>query len=453
MRSVPFRNIRDWQYDNDPDDAALFKTIMDRAFASGDKYFIIPPKPTGDGSWVHDLDIDDVAHRIDVPSGVVIKGLNKHAKIHCTGGFVTTNTSVFRIYGAIEDVLILDLHFYGDNGSADGTGFVYTLNKQSNPIFIRQDVSSNKPKDITVQGCTFENLHGFSVHDISDGERNHVIGCTTRYCANGININCNHSHQIRNSIHHSEPFEATGAGYIVAYNTITEGLKSAIGSFGGAGELHPGSVVGFNVGTVDATEQGEGMSFGDGFVDGLCIGNTIQGITDTFYYGITAGRQAFGAAYLPRRNIYALNRVINAANGGINANAPDSLYDTNLVICGGLGMSLGADNIAVVGNKITPGAIASNRVFQIANDPISGVPPVNMLVDASNDYAPIAWYDAVTASASFKDGSFLRLTAEPVASAQWRGVEVAVRAGAGVADIRSLCTKDSSDAYGWRSLI
>lgn len=441
-REAPWRNLNDWIHLADGvNDGPVFTA----ALAETD-YLMVAPKQGG-GDWTMPLlpTSNDGGGTVIIPSNKTIKGLNKHAKIHVTGGNTTDqNRTMFHVWGPVRDITFEDLYVYGDNGTSPAT-FTYILNRQSNVVFQRTNSFGQKPENVMVRNCTFEYLWGFPVHN-GGGKRCHVIGCTARYCANGFNMQSDFGIQAFNDILHSEGFETTGVGAVTFGNVVREGLGGCLVN-GGTAILQPGQIVAANYLYPDQTVGGEAMSIGDGFVDGVIVGNAIVSPTGS-YYGL-AFRNAFGSEYQPKRLVVANNIIRQDVSSApaIYATSPDTSYVGNIVSGNAnVALLIKANNNTFIGNHLPVG---TNVTRAIQTDGT----PQNIFIDASNQYDPFAWFDGSAGAASFRDGSYLRLTSRPSAAAMWRGVTVAVRGGIGVADTLDTCTKDVTNTYGWRSLI
>ena len=442
-RNAPWRDINDWGHlANGVDDSPAFIA----ALAATD-YLMVSPKQGG-GDWTIPFKEAGAGGggAVVVPSGKTIKGLNKHAKIHCTGGASFANSSIFDVWGGVKDIIFEDLYFYGDNGTTPAT-FTYILNYQSNCIFQYTNASSQQPTDIVVRGCTFEYLWGFTVHNTGGlyTQRCHVFECTARYCANGFNMNAAYSIQAFNDLFHCEGFETTGTGNVTYGNVIREGLGNCMAQ-GGAGELQPGQIVANNYCHSDPTVGGEALSFGDGFVDSVVSGNTA--IPSGNFYGL-AFRNAFGATYQPQRNVITNNviKMDGSSSIGLLAGSVKSTYSGN-VVTGNSNLALQVDvaDCAFSGNVFDVGT-GTPRAFQLA------ATAQNVLIDASNQYAPFAWYDSSGGASTFRDGSFLRLTSRPVIGAYLRGATVAIKStGAADDTLDKAMQIGGSGVYAWKAL-
>lgn len=405
------------------DDFARFT----RALAATDYLFVSPKR--GGGSW--ELPFSDNSGVI-VGSGKTIMGMGRQAPISCPGGDTADTThSCFRVADGSAEIIFDNLWFTGDNGSDANPGaFVYSLNKQSTCI----DILLTTTRDVTIKNCTAEFLHGFSFHDRGTlNKRTHVLHCTTRYCANGININAEDSKQIGNSIFHSEGFEASGVGILIANNVIREALGNAI-DIGGSALALPGIVV---CGNVIEGSTVLGIRVGDGVQDAVISGNTLIDVTGYSY----SGGSAFGG-FEPKRIIFANNTILNAGTNAIYANTDDTAFIGNLIQNSGQDCIVGAANgISFYGNRCHS---AIGRAIQLTDE------CTNCYWDDSNVYAPYAYYHGgATTTSRFTDGSSFKLTGLPAASALFRGVAARIQGGAGVADIFKICKKDAADAYAW----
>lgn len=204
-----------------------------------------------------------------VPSGLTITA-EPGTRIIQTGLGVPTNTSfqyhVFLCLDGTTDVTFSGLCFEGEN-----TPFQKVFNHQSAAI----DIRLNNSRDITVAGCTFRNLFGFSVHDRGSNLKTTVLGCDIRDCANGLNVNARHSQLTRNRLENSEGIECSGAHSRIERNDIIKaiGVGISVGGVTTAGASVPGVVV--NANTIDESD-GTGIVLADGLVGATISANTIR---------------------------------------------------------------------------------------------------------------------------------------------------------------------------------
>lgn len=157
-----------------------------------------------------------------------------------------------------------NLSFVGMNNP-----FVFSKNAQSSCIY------AITGSDLVVEGCTFDDLHGFSIHEDGNSERTHIFDCVTRNCANGINVNGNWTILTNNRMYNSEGFECAGRSVLIQNNTIKDALVCAISCGGNTVNNFesPGAQVVAN--TIDGCD-GIGILGNNGFVYSIIANNTIR---------------------------------------------------------------------------------------------------------------------------------------------------------------------------------
>jgi len=451
-RAAPWRNINDWpRIGSETNDYGRFQRASTEIGANG--FLMVAPNVEGDGSWLLPQ-IPDVPllTRVDVLGGQTIKGLNAHALINTPGGdnsgvgVDVARSAPFIVQGK-QKVVFEDLYFKGDNGTTPATFSVGLPADQfqGSCITVIHSEAGVVPEDVVIRGCTFEYLYGFSVHAFL-GRRNHLFENTMRYTANGCNFQVEaDSIQMFNSFHKTEGFETTGARTMTIGNVLTESLGGLI--VGGTAVNQPGSIIGYNTVDVHPTlGQGLGIGLGDGFVDSLVVGNVIVGAQGYALYSANS----FGAAYQPARNLIANNIFRNSLNVAILGASADTLYADNIILGGG---NVAFVNIAprcsFTGNIMSLGT-GTPRAFQLEAG------STDTLVDDSNQYPPFAYFDATAGdgTATFRDGSFVRLTARPTVNQLWRGCTVAVRSTTAADDtLDKGMQQGGAGVYAWRSLV
>ncbi len=322
-------NVRDHGAVGDgvADDTDAIRQSIEAAVSNGTRHVFFPsgtyravtPIPRIDGVTLFTVPSDFVVSGVGPPSTIRWEG-----DVHPEDGNITN--SCFYVADGTSNVAIEGLHFVGNNGTAGNEFNAHA--GVSNCVLVLLTLS----EDITIRRCSFDDLHGFSVHDAGENTRVNVIDCETRWCANGINVNANYSVQTGNRVSDSEGFEASGAGVNISNNTILRALGVGISCGGnqGAGAEFPGSVV---VGNVVDQCTGVGIVLADGFVDGVCASNTIR-------HCHTGGIQtvAGGGGHRNRGCLITGNQVINNCAPGSG-----NIWGINL---GGQGWHV------VVGNRV-----------------------------------------------------------------------------------------------------
>ena len=330
-----------------------------------------------------------------IPSDFIVAGEGPTSVVKMTGAPATAygganHNSMFGVATNGKNVVFRDFTVVGENGTL-GSGFTAVDNNDSAAI----DFGSGTITDCLVQNVTFKNLYGFSVHDRGENLRIHVKDCTTLYCANGINANASYSHFTGNTILNSEGVECSGAGSVIAHNTIKDGLNGAAISAGGNYTVDnkvPGTIVAFN--TIDGV-AGSGISLADSFHHGTVIGNTIR---KTALQGIIAANS--GSGHLVGDIVIAHNTVVSAgASGGSPADRSGIYVATsspvmitgNMVIDGGIA---GYDTfygclISGYGTPGPAGTIVTGNKFRGSDTDIRVAGSYATDVDLRNNDAPV----------------------------------------------------------------
>ncbi len=186
----------------------------------------------GDGTWVADAEgRDDDLGLLTVPDGFRITGNGRGRTfiniINTTQGDGEGGVAVFRLAVDACNVRVNGIHWLGDNGDRDGTGFVEAFNNENECISVPWTGTS---RDCDFSDNTFECLWGMSIHDRQgtayDSGGNARITAranTYRYCANGVNINASFC-DLDGDFEWSEGYECSGA-----FNQIRGRFKHALG--------------------------------------------------------------------------------------------------------------------------------------------------------------------------------------------------------------------------------
>lgn len=210
---------------------------------------------------------------IEIPSNFVVSGAGAKTKIIWEGdtwGGSEAHPSdpyyyLFYCPFNTANVRFENLSFYGMNKGP----FVFNKNAQSTCIMAITNI------DLVVKGCTFDDLHGFSIHDDGNSDRTHVFDCVTRNCANGINVNGNFAVLTNNRLYNSEGFECAGRSVLIQNNTMQDMLVCAISVGGNTVDNieTPGAQVLGN--TINGCD-GIGILGNNGFVYSTIANNTIK---------------------------------------------------------------------------------------------------------------------------------------------------------------------------------
>lgn len=265
--------------------------------------------------------------------------------------------------------------------------FVFNKNAQSTCIY------AVTGSDLVVKGCTFDDLHGFSIHEDGNSERTHVFDCVTRNCANGINVNGNWTILTNNRMYNSEGFECAGRGVLIQNNTIKNALVCAIAVGGNTVDNYeaPGSQVIGN--TIDGC-NGIGILGNNAFVYGVIANNTLYhcdggGIYLTHDAGLhivknnivanntvtdccLAGNPNVSGIHVAGEggNLITGNRVEDTGSGtyvlqyGVSLLSNDNIVQNNYL--NGTNHDL-LVNTGVTGNKLGENTMANNKVQWLAS--------------------------------------------------------------------------------------
>lgn len=183
----------------------------------------------------------------------------------------TTDTALLQIPDGSQNITIDGLAFAGDHSGG-------WTNGQHAAI----DILGLHCQAISVTGCKFRNLTGFSVHNADGGARINVTGCTFDTCGNGLNVNGSDCDLSGNTFIDSEGIEAIGTNTRIENNTFTRALYVAISAGGDTGGgLHTGIVVQNNTINSVLTPEGSSTAIGINIADGcdgaLIANNIIRG--------------------------------------------------------------------------------------------------------------------------------------------------------------------------------
>lgn len=294
-----------------------------------------------------------VGAAVVVPDGVSIYGDGYRSEIHDPTPFSVANVEyedlplgygyhrMFQLTGSNNE--IYGLRFSGLNGDVDGVG--YTPGEQfQNAAIATTGYSQTDPVgiaalhyDINIHDCTFENLYGFIVQDLTGigstvSMRINVRNNIARYCANGINTATYYSDISGNNLWCAEGLELGGDFITVSKNIMGGEYVIGIVVYG------DGNVVDGNV--IDGTLlPGTLGSIGEhctimavGCADCVISNNTVlntpeMGIgvfADTFGYTLHGLRRASSVA-LTNNRVTNVRTVGQGACKMIHLNACDDV--------------------------------------------------------------------------------------------------------------------------------
>src|SRR6185503_12145182 len=162
-----------------------------------------------------------------VPDGVTIYGDGRASVIHSPGGDPSPNIcSTLVLTGSFIE--LRGLCFRGDNGSSDGVGFV--AGSGYGPAISPIGVGKH---DITVTGCWFEKLFGFSIQNngvpaTSGHSRCKISGNTMRWNAKGLNFSTWLSEYVGNDLYSSGQIELLGYQCTISGNRMSGAYNGGI---------------------------------------------------------------------------------------------------------------------------------------------------------------------------------------------------------------------------------
>ncbi len=284
------------------------------------------------------IGMGDTACLIQVPTGFTFTGEGDATvlKMENLDGTPSGDSgrNLFGVVSGAEKVVFRDFKVIGQNGVGD-SGFTFVEQNQSSAICYLLSATTTNCKVFNV---TFENLYGFSIHAPGYSNRCQIFNCTTRWCANGINVNGHETNQSFNILYKSEGFECSGSSNIFVGNMLRDCYKSGF-SIGGdqtVGVINHGCIVANNV--VDGITNpgtpntGLGILLDESTCNCVVSGNQVR---RTSGYGICISSALLGAVM--EGHLIANNQVINCSSGfpyvaGILVGAPKTRVTGNIVM-------------------------------------------------------------------------------------------------------------------------
>lgn len=271
-------------------------------------------------------------------------------------GYPSSDWVVFRIPIGGHDVTFDGVHFIGENGAADGTGFLKV--EQSAFAFIEYEASTigDNTRDNTIRNCSFRNSFGFSAHSPGVITNTKFIDNTVAWCANGVNLNAYKSILDNNDLFETEGFECAGENVSISGNTMTRiwGAGISLGGDTTPDTIHQGMIAEGNI--IDLVYDGPGIFFSDAACGARAEGNSI---TRTYLGGITSDTTGVVSA-LNRGNTISNNTVVSAGGAPPDAYAGAIAYtlgerrtnDSSTWICRKAGTG-GASGPTGTGRQVT----------------------------------------------------------------------------------------------------
>lgn len=252
------------------DDTPAIRKAIAAALSEGVRHIHFP---RCSGSYrITRAGLSDGAAALEIPSDFTVTGDGPGAPLLFTGVVGAPgglDYVAFRVLSGSKRVVFRGLSFKGENDP-------FTMGGEGRNASACIEIgTSNTTEDVLVAGCSFENLHGFSVHDAGNTQRIHVIGCRFVRCGNGLNVNASHSIQANNSFYLSEGIECGGAFCVISGNTFrdVQGVAISAGGNQGPANLRPGTSV---IGNVIDGCTGTGIVITDNFINGTVSGNTVR---------------------------------------------------------------------------------------------------------------------------------------------------------------------------------
>jgi hypothetical protein len=227
-------------------------------------------------------------------SGTTVMGEGAKSVIYFTGddsSVLDNNHNGFVVADGTSNIRITGVHFVGLNKP-----FTYVNNEQSNVIL--GAVGGSGASDVTIDHNIFDDLFGFSAHELGNDVRWHFQFNSLNNNANGENINANDSDHIGNTLVDVESIETGGSNVSILSNTFdcSDGNfgSGSCGTVSAGGNTIPSSVcTGQRI--IGNTFEGTGKSGSPSLVLSECsVGAVVSG--NTLHNTKSGGIQATGVS-------------------------------------------------------------------------------------------------------------------------------------------------------------
>lgn len=272
-----------------------------------------------EGTFIVDCGaLDDSSSLITLQAGERVFGLGYERSVinivNTTQGAGQGGVRVFLVEAGADFAAVNRLHFVGDDGARDGTGFTYVLNNENACIYVEVSITV-ATRHLDFSDNTFECLWGFPIQDVQGlvfepygNAFMRAVNNTYRYCSNGPNL-CGSFGVYDGLFLHSEGFECSGAHNLIRLTGRDFlGVGCTVGGYQDASANFPGNIVDA---TIDGC-TGAGITVTDG-AHGTLVNAFVRHCDD-------GGLIVNGSVAPPRGVVIRGEYVSNCKDPGSNLN-------------------------------------------------------------------------------------------------------------------------------------